>query len=387
MYAELFLTRPGNIQILLICRKIYEEALPYLYKRTLNFLSQLSLFNWIEKADKRYLHYVKAISLQLEDVDMSQMIYRVLPTPNLTAWSLYDREANKILLTLKKLPNLCDITISQPFFHTTQSQIYKRFVYHLIEAIGVRVPMLRRLALADDLSSIFSFKALSFMSSLESLCLSGYGCLNSNDTAEALRGLSRLTKLEIGPPAFEPHTRPLQRPDLQHSIPIPIACTVIAMAGPLTSFSLTERRHPIGLPTILTALELYQMQTLQTFTISLRNPPGDELSAVIFGLLGRSCIKHAELRWPQLSPCYAGDSPPTSLPASLRSLSMSISCDQDALEFLEWILVCKQGRLLRHFHDIAIEVDPVSLGQFVIRPTVSLVPAMYLIAPRAHQRL
>ncbi|KAK3666738.1 hypothetical protein LTR22_002325 [Elasticomyces elasticus] len=137
-----------SLQLLQLNRQITMEALPILYQRPLTFVSQLSLFAWIDRSRSSILKRVHTLDLRLTDVDLSPLLDQDRRSTRTNIWALYQSELERLDHALEALTGLYDLTVTPP--GTCHSTLLKGMYLSFLARIRVHCPRLRRLTLKDN---------------------------------------------------------------------------------------------------------------------------------------------------------------------------------------------------------------------------------------------
>lgn len=165
IYTAALLDNDNDTSLLRTCKQIYMAASPTLYQRPASFSSQASLTSWVERSQEADLKRVRTLSLELTDIDMSSLIDNDLErtSPRPTAWSLHQRELEKLDRALRSLSGLRNLSITPP--EKIHSQLMKAMYLSFLAMISTRLPSLAELTIHDDESSMNKVPSLKMFSS------------------------------------------------------------------------------------------------------------------------------------------------------------------------------------------------------------------------------
>ena len=140
----------NSVNLLKTCRQVNMEAQPVISQRPKSFTSQAKLFTWIDRSQRFNLERVRTLTLQLSDIDLAPLLEQQTTArrKNMTAWSLYQAELERLEEALRGLPNLSCLTIIPP--KESQSLLVKTFYRSFLARIPKRCPKLKKLELHDS---------------------------------------------------------------------------------------------------------------------------------------------------------------------------------------------------------------------------------------------
>ncbi|KAK5710212.1 hypothetical protein LTR17_019047 [Elasticomyces elasticus] len=123
------------------------EALPVLYQRPLTFVSQLSLFAWIDRSRSSNLKRVHSLDLRLTDVDLGPLLDQDRRSTRTSVWALYQSELERLDHALKALTGLHELTVTPP--GASHSMLLSSMYLSFLARVPMHCPRLRRLTLKD----------------------------------------------------------------------------------------------------------------------------------------------------------------------------------------------------------------------------------------------
>ncbi|KAH0543701.1 hypothetical protein FGG08_002017 [Glutinoglossum americanum] len=326
VYKEVLLAKPcRDLQILRVCRDIYNEALPVLFKKPLKFRTHDDLYHWIQTVEPDCLELVTSVSLNLLSFrynTLSRPNHYPLHSPDL----FYGKDLPSLQNALRLLPNVQRFIIykSVPFLGTRFTYDYYLLFFPWL---ADRYPELRCLTLFINWMPLDFLLQMRF---LRSLRFTGFSTSSPTATLIIFQSLKHLEELEVfGPPPDIP--RPalsLAYTGLGVSHEKSVTPELLLGIGPLKAFTICEIRDPCKTSgvffceEIIDALAQTHGSSLRSLKISLDFLPsagGRAALARLFSLANTS-IRHVELGWPGLDVLTLD-----TLPHTLRSLQ--ISCD------------------------------------------------------------
>jgi hypothetical protein len=366
VYQELLLAQPcRDLQILRVCRDIYNEALPVLFKRHLKFRTHDDLFHWIQTVSSDALELVTSISFNLLSFQFMPLVLPVrhpLQSPDMP----YGNDLPKVENALKLLPNLQRLVIFKST-HCIGFRFTHDYYHSFFPWLADRYPKLRSLTL---FISCISLDFLLQLRLLRSFRFTGFSMNPPTATLIIFQSLKHLEELEVIGPPPDIHGIRACNPGYEQSVTPKLLLGI----RPLKAFTICEIRDNCETSgvffskEIISALAKTHGSSLRSLKISLNFPPSAAGKAALAKLfnLPNSSIRHVELGWPGLDVLTLD-----ALPHSLRSLQ--VSCDyhfppDDAAQKL-----VAQKPVLPELAEVVLRIDwrtrpPRSTGRSI--PTV-----------------
>ncbi|KAF2814077.1 uncharacterized protein BDZ99DRAFT_554322 [Mytilinidion resinicola] len=299
IYAAVLLAPNSDINLLGVCRQIYAESYPLLFKRPLTFSSQSSLSKWLGLVQFEHLHNVFAITLYLQDIDLTPIL-SLAPLPGILCWELYEQELSGITLALRQLPGLRNLSIARWTPHQLQSHLYRSFLHAFCALLPHCNPNLTHLTLHE---SIQRFSFLLSLPHLRSIRLVGFGDHHTAHAFTVLAQLPSLAEVELVTEDVSHAARPYGQHHLLNSDEKALAAA-LATLPPLTAFSIQESaaRPSVLTPSLLTALGEAHGASLRILRMFVASTPSFPTLARLHGLLrAEGCgVEELELRWPDV---------------------------------------------------------------------------------------
>lgn len=130
------------------------EAKPILYQRRLVFDSQDAFLGWVASSTSSNLRRVRVLTIGLTDIDLSPLSHQHQnhAGKDLNAWSLYQRELNRLDEALRALPNVAELTIRPPA--ASHSRLLRSLYLSFLSLIPCHYSRLKRLVVEDDEQTI-----------------------------------------------------------------------------------------------------------------------------------------------------------------------------------------------------------------------------------------
>ncbi|KAF2500222.1 hypothetical protein BU16DRAFT_534840 [Lophium mytilinum] len=329
IYAAALLAPNSDINLLRVCRQIYTESYPLLFKRPLTFSSQSSLARWLGLVQRQHLHHVSAITLHLQDIDLTPLL-TLSPLPGILCWELYEQELEGITLAFQQLPGLRNLTIARSKPHQLQSYLYREFLRAFCGLLAHCSPKISHLTLHEDIQH-FSF--LHSLQHLRSIRLVGFGDQHTAHAFTALAHLSSLTEVELVTEDVSHASRPYGQRHLLNSDEKALAAA-LATFPPLTAFSVREASASLSVltPSLLTALADAHGASLRSLRMCVVSTPSFPTLARLNGLLrAEACgVESLELCWPDVE----AEILEGLLPRSLRRLRVRVEGCAHAFDLL-----------------------------------------------------
>ncbi|KAH0564927.1 hypothetical protein GP486_001682 [Trichoglossum hirsutum] len=321
VYQELLLARPcRNLQILRVCRDIYNEARPVLFKRPLKFRTHEDLYDWVKKADSDARELVTSINFSL--LSFQPRTPHSQPLFDYRMQYGYGQDLPDLQNALMPLLNVRELVIFKSTEYLSINYAHD-FYFSFFPWLAGRYPELRYLTL------FISWIPLDFLLQMRFLRTFRFTGFSRSPPAAALiifQSLTHLEELEVVGPPLDIYYLSSYTGGMYYGQSV--THEVLLGIRPLKAFTICEvrggRRHPGMLfsEEIISALVKNHGSSLRSLKISLDFPPSAtrrEALARLFGLPDSS-IKRVELGWPGLDVLTLDV-----LPHPLRSLQ--ISCD------------------------------------------------------------
>ncbi|KAK5108957.1 hypothetical protein LTR62_007672 [Meristemomyces frigidus] len=118
---------------------------PLLCRRPLVLRSQAQLFDLLDHSEPKNLAQVRTVTLQLTDVDLTALMGR---HARITAWTLYQRELERLDEALRSLAGLRDLTIIPPV--DNHSQLLRALYISIVALVPKLLSQLQRLVIEDS---------------------------------------------------------------------------------------------------------------------------------------------------------------------------------------------------------------------------------------------
>ncbi len=360
IYQEVLSTTPcKDVQLLRVCRQIYGEAQPFLFKRPLTFISQSDLYQWIRSVGPRNLHHVTSLSMKLLDVDTDTCLRkrahiqgRRSVSPREISKSIYEEEIHQLLNTLKCLPTIKTLTLYKSKFGVSTSDPCRDLYLSFFPLVARQYNQLRSLSFfMDELPLTF----LTSLKTLQSLRFTGFSTSTPVETLAVLRSLPQLKEIELfGPPPqidFQQRIGYAGARRLQSVTP-----DVLLRLQPLKSFTICEVRDDMSTSAAFfgentfRALFKVHRTSLGKLRISLNfEPPESDVDA-FSRFVSSSSLQELEIGWPGLDADVL-----ECLPRSLRKLHLSISPDLKPEEAADDIIELREDLPL--LTDVVLRLD------------------------------
>ncbi|PVI06140.1 hypothetical protein DM02DRAFT_650049 [Periconia macrospinosa] len=278
IYNEVLAQTSETPTLLQTCRRIYIESQKYLFRRPLKFSSQSNLYQWFHKAPQEFLPEITEISLELQDVDLTPLLFRSgSPSvrqsdtgASLHIWDIYGQEIGRLEAALRALPNVTKITLR--VVSDQQSHLYDYFLENVLRELVSIYPHLESLHFEGRVPRR-CFKLLPLFRSLSSLSFDTYLASKPVETAQILSNL-HLTDLSL------------------------ISQSTVSAAA-----HHQHNAHTPELPFAVTFLNALTSQTLSSLCILQSHTPNSEfLDTLQDFMIRNTSMRRLELDWPNLDP-------------------------------------------------------------------------------------
>jgi hypothetical protein len=294
-------------ELLRTCREIHSEAQKFLFGRPLSFRSQLALFDWLHQVPHKYLPQAKALSLNIQDVDLKSLLTTCArinsseDPPRLLTWDLYEAELTRLSHALRFLSKIQKITIRA--ISGRQTFLYREFLHKFLNMLGSLFPDLLDLSLEgnlhhQDLSFLSNFKKL------QAFSFDGFSASSPSELAKIFSSLDRLRSLSLVSQnaMLTPDSRTHSSFTAKRQS---FTGDVVNKINNLTYFSITENIH-VSAPTLFFTPEvlnsLHNHQSLKVIKVCLSQAPNNETITALETFLERTRLTDLELDWPDLDP-------------------------------------------------------------------------------------
>ncbi|KAF2673455.1 hypothetical protein BT63DRAFT_475973 [Microthyrium microscopicum] len=335
----------ANSQVLRVSHQIYNETLPFMYRRPLTFESQDDLYTWIQRAGTSNLHHVDALSFSLV---LSEHVG--LTNGNHGQSSIVaDEECARLRSTLQLMSNVTKLAVYK-LPHDNRAE-YTALYDTLLRSLNTCFPNLTDLTVHTDNHSL-AFLLAQWKPSQR---FPAFDILQTWDIIPSLRPAA--TQLL----AWGSHSRPLGTSP----------CLTREVLRSLRPEGLSIRESLILNPsapaffnsTFLPALNAVRRHTLFRFEVVLENFAPDPQTTLLFcPFLESSHIRQLVIEW---SSAVGIDSVVLRcLPRSLRALRLGkVSTPQDAIQLLSILEGRKLGGQLPNLQEITVERKQSASGR------------------------
>jgi hypothetical protein len=348
IYEEVLLQPLQTPNLLRSCRQIYTESRKYLFERPLVFQNQLALSRWLQQVPQNFLHHVRNLLLELEDVDLTPLLDPVAsssiaqynPGPPLHTWDLYETETVSVIQLLRKFKNIKVFTLRA--IPGKQSYLYRDFLEKILQNVSSIYPGLQSL----NLQGAFRYQSLFFLRSFKALSVLSLDGISASGAVETASILSTLELKSIHLTSQSIIVTSTRRPRSE-SIPKPQSFgahnfhTLDHFLSPSIAGRQSDDSLPAPSPTtkILASLNI---PTLSNLSIILPYTPDRETLEALEEFLEKSNnVERLELDWPGLDSNilerYA------LLPNTLKCLWIRARDMGSAFDILWTILVSKEA--------------------------------------------
>ncbi len=305
VYKEVFASPNQGSALLQTCREIRAEAHKFLFLRPASFSSQESFFRRLDQAPKHLLRHVTDISLIITDIKFTSILDGHLSRDQsasplqLRSSGLYDRELERLALSLRQLPNIKTVTIRA--FRSLSDHLYQEFLTKVLRMLSSVYPTLADLRLEGDMHRQ-SLAYLTTLKHLSSFSFDGFSASTSMETARILASLEDLNSLSL---VSQQGTNTPTSPRLANftSKPQSFNGDVVRTINQLASFSVAEHKSTPAPALFFTAevlASLHKHKKLNNLSISLSQIPDNETLEALQFFLEKSTISWLELDWPEL---------------------------------------------------------------------------------------
>jgi hypothetical protein len=332
--VDVLLAPGSDVTLLRVCRQIYTESYPLIFKRPLSFASQSSLSRWLDLVGPQHLHHVNAVTLQLQDISLSPLL-SLAPMPGLLCWELYEQELEGIRVALRNLPNVRSLTLARSTPHQLQSYLYREFLSAFCTLLAHSCTHLTHLTLHEDIPHV------AFHPNLRSIRLVGFSDARAAAALSHLSSLPALSDVQLVTEDLSHSSRgPYNQRQLLNSDEKAIPAALQTLP-PLSAFTIQESPTSPSLltPALLAALASHA-PTLTTLRVFVSCTPSfTTLSALHALLSSQDCkVKRLELCWPDVDP----DSLESLIPQSVERLTVSVEGCAHAFDVL-WAVIQRKS--------------------------------------------
>ncbi|KAI9681545.1 MAG: hypothetical protein M1817_002830 [Caeruleum heppii] len=357
IYGEVFAALPrATVGLLQTCRRLYTEAQPSLFKRSLPFTSQHDLLDWIRHVGPDHLHHVRSIRVNLANVISSSQLNELsLRSPDCRSSSpisrLYEQELQRLSTAFQLLPNIQDMTICKQ--RNCHGDLVGRFYENALALLARYYPRLQSLAFYVDQVSL---EVVSSLRQLRRLRFTGYSTCSPQQTCKVLQSLPQLEQLELfGPPPDLPFQ---QRAGYTGQyVGQSVTPDVVRRLRPLKSFTVCEIRDPLSdedevffQEDMLLALLEAHSRSLRKLVISTDFQPSEETSESLAKLLSASSLRHLDLGWPAMHSSILEP-----LPSTLHKLQLTVHPSLTAEAIGKYIYV--EEDFFQYLSSITFRID------------------------------
>ncbi|KAI9826135.1 MAG: hypothetical protein M1832_000584 [Thelocarpon impressellum] len=349
IYEEVLCVGPWlkrNISLLSVCRQVFGEAQPYLFRRRLPFEDQSDLDKWLQATAVEDLPLVRQIETGFDVIEgLADLGPGAADVPlslvrEIELW----RKAHAVRFreALRRLPGLQDLTIRD---HAGKVALAESSPGACLTAAGAVCSHLQKLSFSfEDVSLEF----LSSMPRLRSLSFQGFSYTSPEDTLTILRGLPQLDELCLTGPPMDLNWK--QRTGFEGRRVIQsITPEVIRGLRPLRALSIFQAmatgmsggQDSFFQPDVLLAVHSSHIASLRRLCISAAIPATRETVDALSTLLSKSSLRRLCIACLKLPVRIL-----SSVPASVHSLHIGI-CGQSALADFPPAILANRGPNLR----------------------------------------